>query len=69
MRSPSTSFVTSTDLPFGLRHSCMAAINSTHAILSGGEDVGGAADNHENVLIYNKEEDTWLEIESMQTNR
>ena len=66
LKPPATSFVAGPSLPVDLAYSCMAAINSTHAIFSGGF---GIISYYENVYIFNKEDNSWLEIESMQSKR
>ena len=56
------SFRTRQGLPIAVKQACMAAINSTHAILSGGTTAESTSNS---VFIYDKESNSWTTLQDI----
>ena len=65
LKPPSSSFVAGPDLPLKLGYPCMAAINTTHAILSGGYGNGF----QKGTYLLNLVDNTLVEMANMEFER
>ena len=52
-------------LPVVPMHSCMAAINATHAIISGGQTSASTRTIHGHVYVLSTVDNTWKQITGM----